>query len=189
MTTVRTRLRLPQFQLEFEGSIACFERTVEPLLARWSGAPALSGASTRAGEASSASVPPPAPPAATGTSATEASAPLRVTAPAVARGYRPPPGEFGPFVQRLGPEAGEPDRQILAFAFFLWNYEKRDVIREDEVEGCFRALGLAPPSNAADLYESLAGRMRFLLPGPSPLTWVLTTKGANYVKTRLLGGA
>jgi hypothetical protein len=108
-------------------------------------------------------------------------------APEPPPGYRPPSFEFGQFVQKLGAEAAEPDRQIVAFAFFLWNYEKKDVVNEDEIAGCFRAIGLQPPQRTSELYSDLANRLRFLAPGNSAGTWSLTTKGANYVKTRLLG--
>lgn len=213
MSEIRTRLQLPGFRMEYQGARLFFTRVIEPLLDGVGHAsvlraepPAAAAAHAGDGPRTAGSGGPGTPAAspsaqaqaeaawsaAPGRSAAvpEGAEPPRPQAAAPgssARGYRPPSSEFGPFVHRLGPEAAESDRQILAFAFFLWNYEKRDVISEDEVEGCFRALGLMPPSNAPDLYESLSSRQRFLLPGPKPLTWVLTTKGANYVKTRLLG--
>jgi hypothetical protein len=164
MSDVRVRLNVGRFRLEYGGSLPFFERVVDPLLERVapSGRPAEAAAESN-GEAK----PPPA--------------------PEVPKGYRPPSFEFGQFVQKLGAEAAEPDRQIVAFAFFLWNYEKKDVVNEDEIAGCFRAIGLQPPQRTTELYADLANRLRFLAPGDAAGTWSLTTKGANYVKTRLLG--
>jgi hypothetical protein len=174
MTQVRVRLAFGPRRLEYDGSQAFFERVVEPLLGR------LAPGGARPPGGGAAAAPEPAPPG-------EAVAPAAPVAAPEPQGYRPPSYEFGQFVQKLGPEAAEPDRQIVAFVFFLWNYAKKDVIREDEVDGCFRALGLKPPPDAAAQYDGLAQRLRFLQPGPRPGTWSLTTKGANYVKTRLLG--
>jgi hypothetical protein len=164
LTDVRVRLNVGRFRLEYSGSLPFFERVVDPLVERV--APAGQPA-----EAPAAS----------------AEEPPSVPAPEVPKGYRPPSFEFGQFVQKLGAEAAEPDRQIVAFAFFLWNYEKKDVVTEEEIAGCFRAIGLQPPQKTTELYADLATRLRFLAPGSAPGTWSLTTKGANYVKTRLLG--
>jgi hypothetical protein len=165
MTQIRMCVQLGKFRLEYEGTRAFFERVVDPLL----------GGVTRTSVAAAA------------TPAPETPAALGDGPPAPPVGYRPPSHEFGPFVQKLGPEAAEPDRQIVAFVFFLWNYAKKDAVREDEVEGCFRAIGLKPPPDAAAHYADLSQRLRFLQPGAEPGTWSLTQKGANYVKTRLLG--
>lgn len=171
MSDVRVSVDLKRFTLEYSGSLPFFERVIDPLLARVAPYP---------GRRPAPAAPEPIPPAAP----SEAPAPAT---PVVPRGYRPTSPEFGAFVQKLGPEAGEPDRQIVAFAFYLWNYEKRDVVSEEEVAGCFRALGLKPPESAETLYQDLSQRLRFLQAGREPGTWTLTTKGANYVKTRLLG--
>jgi hypothetical protein len=173
MTQIRMCVQLGKFRLEYEGTRAFFERAVEPLLGgvpRTSVAAAATPATEDAGATASGNV--------------EFSPPPVAAAPV---GYRPPSYEFGQFVQKLGPEAGEPDRQIVAFVFFLWNYVKKDTVREDEVEGCFRAIGLKPPPDAAAHYADLAQRLRFLQSGAEAGTWSLTQKGANYVKTRLLG--
>ena len=167
MSDVRVRLNLGRFRLEYSGSLPFFERVVDPLVARV--APAA---------AAEDGAPAPAPASAEAAGAEDAEA---------AKGYRPPSFEFGQFVQKLGAEAAEPDRQIVAFAFFLWNYAKKDVVSEDEIAGCFRAIGLQPPQRTSELYADLANRLRFLTPAAAAGTWSLTTKGANYVKTRLLG--
>ncbi len=192
MSEIRMRLHLGTFRLEYSGSLAFYQRVLEPLL----GGPAVRAPLGSGGERAEPTGPVPA----TGVAPTSTAAPVptfsepappapRAAAPLPDRGYRPPSAEFGPFVQRLGSEAAEPDRQVVAFAFFLWNYAKKDVIAEEEIAGCFRALGLPPPANLPDLAFGVAQRLRFLAPGPSAGTWTLTTKGANYVKTRLLGGA
>lgn len=164
MSDVRVRLNIGRFRLEYSGSLPFFERVVDPLVERVAPAGRLEE------------------PRADTSLAAEPEA-----APEVPKGYRPPSFEFGQFVQKLGAEAAEPDRQIVAFAFFLWNYEKKDVVNEEEIAGCFRAIGLQPPQRTSELYSDLANRLRFLAPGQTEGTWSLTTKGANYVKTRLLG--
>lgn len=192
MSEIRMRLHLGTFRLEYSGSLAFYQRVLEPLL----GGPAARAPLGRGPESLEPMGPGPAKVAEPTPAAVPApvspepppSAPRGVVA-VPDRGYRPPSAEFGPFVQRLGSEAAEPDRQVVAFAFFLWNYAKKDVIAEEEIAGCFRALGLPPPANLPDLAFGVAQRLRFLAPGPSTGTWTLTTKGANYVKTRLLAGA
>jgi hypothetical protein len=164
MSDVRIRLNLGRFRLEYSGSLAFFERVVDPLV-------------TRVAPAAAHAEPDPS----------EAPAMDRPEDGDGAAGYRPPSFEFGQFVQKLGAEAAEPDRQIVAFAFFLWNYAKKDVVTEDEIAGCFKAIGLQPPQRTAELYSDLANRLRFLTPAAAAGSWSLTTKGANYVKTRLLG--
>jgi hypothetical protein len=179
VSDVRIRLDLDGVRLEYSGSQEFFERVVEPFVAAAShrhgagGEPPPTPAHSEAPEereepaVEEAPSPPPAPP----------------PAPA---GYRPPSYEFGVFVRQLGREAGDPDKQVVAFAFFLWNYVKKETIREDEIAGCFHALGLAMPEDMRTLYDGLANRLRFLAPGPEAGAWQLTTKGANYVRTRLL---
>lgn len=183
MSEIRVSVRLHGFDLHYEGSLAFFERVVDPFLAQVApypkrGSAAREGAPREGVEPGAAQVAP------TGSGA-EVEGLAAATAPPP--GYRPTSPEFRAFLQRLGPEAGEPDRQVLAMAFYLWNYEKKDHVREDEVEGCFRAVGLAPPEGLETICSDLAQRLRFLLPGPEPRSWTLTQKGANYVKTRLLG--
>jgi len=168
MSDVRIRLNLGRFRLEYSGSLEFFQRVVDPLVTRV--APAQAPAPDEADEAGAA-------PAGSGDAEDGDGA----------RGYRPPSFEFGQFVQKLGAEAAEPDRQIVAFAFFLWNYARKDVVTEDEIAGCFRAIGLQPPQRTSELYSDLANRLRFLTPAAAAGSWSLTTKGANYVKTRLLG--
>jgi hypothetical protein len=88
-------------------------------------------------------------------------------------------------VRRLGPEAAEPDRQVAALAFYLWNYERRETFTLHDVEGCFAALGLPAPTDLPAIVADLVDRKRFAEPAGEG-AWRLTKKGENYVKTRLL---
>ncbi len=186
MPDIRVALKLQRFSLEYGGSLAFFERVIDPLLVNLAPYPGREpqAVATSPRTAQQRLAPERAAAAAGPRVAGEDAAAASVAVP---RGYRPTSPEFGAFIQKLGPEAGEPDRQILAFAFYLWNYEKKDRVRETEIESCFRALGLEPPREAARLYADLFQRLRFLQPGEESGTWTLTTKGANYVRTRLLG--
>jgi hypothetical protein len=92
-------------------------------------------------------------------------------------------------VRQLGPEAGEKDRQVVAFGFYLWNYEKKEQFGARELGGCFRALGLPVPEDLAAICGDLAERRRFFDAGSAPERWQISQKGRNYVKTRLLSGA
>ena len=74
---------------------------------------------------------------------------------------------------------------VAAYAFFLWNYEKREIFSEDEVAGCFAAHGRTPPEDAAAIYGDLLTQ-RVLSPGAAENTWRLTSKGRDYVRHHLL---
>jgi hypothetical protein len=77
---------------------------------------------------------------------------------------------------------------VVALAFYLWNYEKRSTFGVAELEGCFRALGLPPPSRVREILADLTDVKRFLeVAGEG--SWRLSRKGENYVKTRLLAAA
>jgi hypothetical protein len=181
---VRVHVRLGAVSLEFQGDRSFYESHVE----RWVAAAAKggippaspNGRAAPAGEARAAAPAAAAPPA--------APEPVRASSPAPAERARPafvPTGDFGRFLKRLGPEAGEPDRQVTAFAFYLWNYEKRETFGESEIVGCFRALGLPPPEDLPAILEDLTERRRFLESSQAG-AWRLSRKGENYVKTRLL---
>ena len=178
MSEVRMRLNLDGVRLEYSGTQDFFMRVVDPLVAAAAAGPRTSAGRKPLPEGlreADASVAGPAV-----TARPEAAAPPAPT------GYRPPSNEFGLFVRQLGREAADVDKQVVAFAFFLWNYVKKEVIKEEEIAGCFQALGLPVPEPMAAIYDGLANRMRFLGPGPQPGTWQLTGKGQNYVRTRLL---
>jgi hypothetical protein len=100
-------------------------------------------------------------------------------------GYQPPSQDFGTFRRQLDPEHGEEGNRIAAFAFFLWNYEKKEVFRADEVAGCFQADGRAVPRDTEALYEDLVSR-RILRPADEDGGWRLTSKGRAHVRHHLL---
>ena len=201
---VRVRVRLGALRLEYEGERTFYESHVERMVeaaARrdlTASAPILDGTTTPR-----ASMPPEAHEPATSAPAGAASTP-RVSSPAVngtsssvnstsssvnSRGARfaPHSSELGKFIRKLGPEAGEPDRQVVALAFYLWNYEKRATFGREELEGCFHAIGMGAPARIDDILHDLTERKRFLEAADSDL-WRLSRKGENYVKTRLLAG-
>lgn len=172
MAEIRVSVRLGGFDLHYEGSQAFFERVVDPLLAKVAPYPTRSAHASRSEPM----------PVATGAVAAHAGAPADAVGPGSS-------AEFRAFVKRLGPEAAAPDRQVLAVAFYLWHYEKRDEVTAEDISGCFRAIGLEPPEGLRDLLEDLSQRLRFMAPGAHAGAWAISTKGVNYVKTRLLGQA
>ncbi|MFM8386372.1 MAG: hypothetical protein ACKOCB_06070 [Planctomycetia bacterium] len=172
MPEIRVSVRIGAFDLHYEGSQAFFERVVDPLIARVVPyPPAVSPQASLATQGSLASSVGP-------TRAAEAPA-----AEPSGPGSSP---EFRAFVKRLGPEAAAPDRQVLAVAFYLWQYEKRDEVSVEDIAACFRSIGLPPPESVRDLLEDLSERLRFMAPGPHEGAWTISTKGVNYVKTRLM---
>jgi hypothetical protein len=169
---VRVHVRLGSLRLDYAGSQDFYESKVEALVAA-----AARGGGTPNGRDSAPVAAPSAPPS--------PSAPEPVAPPPAPAGFTPKSPEFGRFIRRLGPEAAEPDRQVVALAFYLWNYERREVFTEDEIRGCFKALGLPAPDDLAGIFSDLADRKRFLEPAGEG-AWKLAKKGENYVKTRLL---
>src|SRR5438045_3244 len=160
-TDVRVRVRLGTLRLEYEGERAFYESHVEKMVE----AAARRDLTATNGAAPVRATPPPAAPVA----APAASAPA--ASPEAHGGTSPgggspaggspagngtssrfaPSSEFGKFIRKLGPEAAEPDRQVVALAFYLWNYEKRDTFGLDEIEGCFRALSLPAPARVDEI--------------------------------------
>ena len=107
------------------------------------------------------------------------------TAP-VREGYRPPSGRFGVFQRQMDPDEERTAHRVAAYAFFLWNYEKKEVFKEREVEACFDADGQAITEDAlTEAYGDLLGR-RMVSPGAQDHTWRLTGKGRDYVRHHLL---
>jgi hypothetical protein len=177
---VRVHVRLGSIRLEYEGDQDFYEAHVESLLAAAAGRPAP------VRRADAGSVARPVSPAAPATEATTAGAASSTAHPAVVpAAWAPSSAEFGRYIRRLGPEAGEPDRQVVAFAFYLWNYERRETFGRPELEGCFRALHLPVPEPLAPVLDDLTERKRFL-ERAGDAAWRLSKKGENYVKTRLL---
>jgi hypothetical protein len=189
---VRVHVRLGGVRVVFHGDRAFYESHVEQLV----GAAARRGPRAPSGLADSAirgsdSAGDERALAASDVDTTDVAAPANdrgddPRAPAAdSERFVPMSSELGRYVRRLGPEAADPDRQVVALAFFLWNYEKRATFGVGELEGCFRALGLALPPGIDGILADLTDRKRFLEPADDG-AWRLSRKGENYVKTRLL---
>ena len=165
MPDVRVRMSVRGVELEFHGPDELFERAVVPRLA------ALTTGRMRVTRSASA----------TG----ESPAASEVLPP----GYEPPADRFNLFLRQLevpseAESEGASDR-IAAYAFFLWNYEKKEIFHEEEVDGCFAADGQRVPGQPAAVYGDLLSR-RVLAPGGADHTWRLTGKGRDYVRHHLL---
>jgi len=160
MSQVRVRLQTARVHLVFEGGEALFEREVEPLLLGLA-----RGAHTA-----------PVGPAPAGEAAREAS-PAR---PA----WRPASTSFGTFHRQLGEGPNGAENRVAAYAFYLWNYEKKETFGTEEVAGCFAAGGEDVPD---DLDASCAAleRERILQPAAREGSWRLTQKGKTRVRKLL----
>lgn len=165
---VRIHIRLGSTRLAYEGPLAFYEAHVEPLVATASRRGQGSIQGTRLVDRDGAA----------------ARAAANGAAPAPAP-FVPKSHEFGRFVRRLGPEASDPARQVLALAFYLWNYERRETFTPAEIAGCFRALSLPAPDDVEALLGELTEERRFL-EAAGEGAWRLTKKGESHVKTRLL---
>ncbi len=95
------------------------------------------------------------------------------------------PPHFVQFAAQVGARAATPDQRIMAFAFYLWNFEKREECTRSDVESFFRTVQQEPPADLTDRLADLAGVKRFL-ESTRPDAWRLSPKGVNYVKNRLL---
>lgn len=189
---VRVRVRLGTLRLEYEGERAFYESHVERMVEAAARRDLIGGSNGIANPRATTPAPVAATPAAAAPPPRAAGAAPATAAHALngsATRFAPQSGEFGRFIRKLGPEAGEPDRQVVALAFYLWNYEKRATFGREELEGCFRALGLPAPAGVDDILQDLTERKRFLEPADEEGEWRLSRKGENYVKTRLLAGA
>lgn len=163
---MRIHLAVGEVRLEYQGSRAFFERCIEPL---------VNAAYTATG----------------GTTASEATSEPRVAAraePAGPPAYRPAsPLHFNQFVNQVGERAADVDQRMMAFAFYLWNFEKKDEFSPEDIGAFFRTVQDEPPADLEARLTDLAERRRFMEPGDGG--WRLTQKGLNYVKNRLLGPA
>ena len=199
MSEVRVHVRLGTLRLDYHGEQAFYEAHVEALVAaaatrgvRTGGAaprpfrrsPRDGGDPSSGGDAVAPSDMP------SGSSSRDRAAPssdaqVPPEAPARTEAYAPASPEFGRYLRRLGAEADAPDRHVLAFAFYLWNYERLETFGLAEIAGCLKAIGRGLPEDAEALMEDLTEKRR-LLESVSAGRWRLAKKGENYVKTRLL---
>jgi hypothetical protein len=174
MSEVRIRIAVGPARLEYEGSQALFDRSIAPLMDALSGAlpasavdaRAASSAPDSAAQRAGSAVKPPAGP---------------VWTPASSQ-------HFVQFTSQVGPRAATAEQRMMAFAFYLWNYEKAESCSRAQIEAFFRTTQEEPPADFADRMERLCERKRFLEPSGKD-AWRLTTKGVNYVKNRLLAAA
>lgn len=177
---VRVHVRLGTMRLDYHGARAFYETNVESLVesaARRGQRTDAGGAQTSTFDPAARGAPPEADPASSAQPADGSAL--------AARAYAPSSPEFGRYVRRLGPEADAPDRHVVAFAFYLWNYERMETFGFDAIEGCLHAIGRTLPVDAPAVFEELTDRKRFLEPAGAG-RWRLTKKGENYVKSRLL---
>ena len=161
MPEVRIRIAVGSTRLEYEGSRAFFDRAIAPLM------DALAGG--------------------TAASADDEGAPLS-PAPVVDAWTPASSQHFAQFASQVGDRAAAVDQRIMAFAFYLWNFEKQDVCTRAQIEAFFRTVHEEPPADLGERLEGLCRAKRFL-EAVSPDLWRMSTKGLNYVKNRLLGPA
>ncbi len=174
MPAVRVRLVIDGVRLEFRGDEALFERSVSALVEE-----AYRGKWGPRGDAAEPTDPP----------APAVAAPAEDADPSPDRaepGFTPQSTKFSSFLRQVGERAATPAQQVTAFAFYLWNYEDRRQFGSEEIEGCFRAVGMQPPEPLGACLADLCERKRFLAPVEGNGQLELTPKGVNYVKTRLL---
>ncbi len=171
MSRVRVRLRMDELRLEFEGEQRFFDRWVAPLMEI---AYERRDVAVSANAGDGASVP------RTGSAPPEPS--HKTGEP---EGYLPQSVHFAKFLRQVGDRAPQPDQQVMAFAFFLWNYEQIEIWGLEEIRGCFGAVGLPVPDDIGAMLDDLARRRRFL-ESAGDGAWRSTRKGVNYVKNRLL---
>lgn len=180
MAPVRVRWIVGALRIEFTGDEALFERTVAPLLLAACRQPAEGGSPERESPARAPAAAPPEP-------APPGEEPDDPPAGEDASGFVPRSPRFSRFLQQVGSRAANPEQQLVAFAFYLWNYEDRRQFDRETLLGCFEAVGLPAPEGLTDRIQVLCERKRFLARVGDNGLLQLTTKGVNYVKTRLLG--
>ncbi len=172
MPRVRIRLAIGDLRIEYAGSLAFHDRVIAPLLTSLGAAEGTGPARPPAGEAQG-EVP--------GLEPGE-------TIPAPARLWTPAaPERFAQFTAQVGARAETVDQRIMAFAFYVWNYEKRERWNIAEVVAFFRTLHQDPPDELDERLAVLTSSKRFL-EHDGDGAWKLSTKGVNYVKNRLLAG-
>ena len=180
--TIRIRVAVGDVEIEFRGRRRFFERRVEPLLRgcyRGGSAPAHEARPLTDAAAGSQR--------ATAGRAEEAARPASAPPPPEPVFHPSSPTHFQQFTGQVGDNADTVDRRIMAFAFYLWNYERQEAFEPADLEAFFRTVLEEPPQDLTDRLQGLAEQKRFLEPDAStPGAWRLTTKGVNYVKNRLL---
>ena len=90
------------------------------------------------------------------------------------------------FLKQVGPRATTDEDQVLAFAFYLYQFERMDAFGPRELAGCFDAIGLPVPDDLSLIVADLAGPPRLLQANPRG-GYTLTQRGIATVKRELLG--
>ena len=168
MSDVRIRVSAGNVRLEYEGSQRFFDRLIAPLVAA-----AYRKAGMVGGEESGQDV----------------TGPVHAEVP---RGpiFQPSsPQHFRQFAGQVGARAATVDQRIMAFGFYLWNFERQDEIGGGDIRSFFHTVHEDPPQDLDERLTALSEQKRFLEVGTTANSWRLTTKGVNYVKNRLLGPA
>ncbi len=164
MPEVRVRLQVGPVHLEFHGRRAFFEQWIEPLV------------HAAYHHRSMEQMPP--------TMTVVAQEPVEEEGEASFQPSSPP--QFNRFVGQVGARASDVDQRIMAFAFYLWNFERKDDFGLEQIAAFFRTVQDEPPGDLSERLEALADRKRFLEQRAEAEAWRLTSKGVNYVKNRLL---
>lgn len=163
MHEVRIAVAAGDVRLEFRGRRAFYEQWIEPL---------VQAAYRHAGGDAGAAEADPAPL----TAAEDEEASFRPSSPV----------QFHRFVGQVGERASDVDQRIMAFAFYLWNFERKDDFGLEQIAAFFRTVQDEPPRDLPARMGDLSDRRRFIESAGSDDAWRLTTKGVNYVKNRLL---
>lgn len=184
----------------FEGSLALYERWIAPLVAglyarepgsepaRPVPAPVVA---PHAAEAPAGRAPQSGPSAFAPDATSPAQQPPRQIfspgPPAAPPRFKPQsPAQFQSFAAQVGDRAATPDKRIMAFAFYIWNYEKdEDGFTRADAESFFRTILEEPPPDMEALLAELAGERGFL--ETQGKRWAISKKGVGFVKARLLG--
>ena len=182
---VSVHVRIGTLRLDYRGERAFYERNVESLVAAASrrdgsrdvGSSVSVLATVTDGELTKVE--------SNGTVDAHAPVATEPETSAERKAYEPESPEFGRYVRRLGPDADAPDRHVVAFAFYLRNYERRETFGMNEIEGCLHAIGRTLPDDGPAIFADLTENKRFL-EAAGEHQWRLSKKGENYVKTRLL---
>lgn len=173
------------WRVAFEGRRGFYEQWIEPLVE--------SVISRAEGETSSAVGGEPAETAAA--RGPSSPAPVQVAPPPASRPAAPAPdiwkpeapAQFHQFVAQVGDRAGTTDKKVMAFAFYLWNYEKREQFETKEVQRFFRTVLDESGDDVPQVLEELAHHRGFLDALGTDGPWSLRKKGVGFVKARLLG--
>lgn len=168
------------WRIAFQGRRGFYEQWIEPLVESVLARAERGGAADEVGAAAplTATAPPALPAAATSNGAAKPAADV----------WKPQaPAQFHQFVAQVGDRASSTDKKVMAFAFYLWNYEKREQFDTAEVKRFFRTVLDESGEDVPQVLEELAHHRGFLDTAGIDGPWSLRKKGVGFVKARLLG--